>query len=107
MKKFTFYAFSSILLFACNTGNDRVGGPCHYEKFQENMTGLGWDNEDSLIFRFENDVTQRKYGIGLRELEELHFPKMELIKGKEYAITVEQITEGSCVPFTILKIEKL
>ena len=90
---------------------EMVGGKCTYEKFSKEITATFIDGDlkgtFTISFQVENSDGDEVYRISskqfkkiLRNFDLAEFNKKETV----YLMKLEEITEGSCVPFVIKEI---
>ena len=98
---------TGLLLFSCSDSGRKVGGPCQYETVEFKAIGLGWDDDKHQIFRFKSEVNNQWYGLDSLDMLDHGLSVEDLRKDGQYKLVINEITEGSCVPFVIKDIELL
>lgn len=97
----------SVLIFSCSDSGRKVGGPCHYKTREFKAIGLGWDDDEHQIFRFKSLVNDQGYGLDSLDMLDHGLSVEDLQKDGQYKLVINEITDGSCVPFVIKDIKIL
>lgn len=99
------YAFTFLGLSSCNDPVMFEGGPCSYVQIAYEAIGTGWDDDDSLVFRFKT-LDDKVFGVDSKSLGSFNLKAKELKEGQDYLIRGEEIVNGTCTPFVLHEISK-
>lgn len=109
---FIYFTIISLLALTSCKKDQKVGGPCDYVTFERPMTVTFIDgdlnNEFMISFQEKGSTGDDVYRLNNEQIKKV-FRNFDVATFKDksnvYMVTTEEITDGSCVPFIITKIE--
>lgn len=96
----------TLFIIGFSSCNDPVmfeGGPCSYVQLGYEAIGAGWDDVDSLVFRFKT-LDDKVFGVDRKSLGGFNLKADDLIEGQDYHIRVDEIEYGACTPMVLKEI---